>query len=60
MRYETRKKFYEAEIHNMAAQLAEALDKGYSVEIGKSRSGLKLFIVSRRHEVIRRKGNQHE
>lgn len=60
MRYETRKKFYEAEIHNMAAQLAEALDKGCSVEIGKSRSGLKLFIVLRRHEVIRRKGNQHE
>lgn len=55
MKYkETRKEFYEREIHNMAAQIAEILDKGYSVEIGKSRSGLKLFTVSRKHEVVKR------
>jgi len=61
MKYEkTRKEFYESEIHNMAEQCAELLDKGYSIEIGKSRSGLKLFTVSRKHEVIRRKGNRHE
>lgn len=55
MRYEkTRKEFYESEVHNMAAQMAEILDKGYSVEIGKSRSGLKLFTVSRKHEVVKR------
>lgn len=57
MKYEkTRKEFYESEIHSMA----ELLDKGYSVEIGKSRSGLKLFAVSRRHEVVKRKGNMNE
>lgn len=57
MKYETaRKEFYENEIHNMAAQVARILDEGYSVEIGRSRHGLKLFTVSRKHEV-RRKGN---
>lgn len=50
----TRKEFYESEVHNMAAQIAEILDKGYSVEIGKSRSGLKLFTVSRKHEIVKR------
>lgn len=55
MKYETtRKEFYESEVHNMAAQIAEILDNGYSVEIGKSRSGLKLFTVSRKHEVVKR------
>lgn len=57
MRYETRKEFYEREIHNMAKQCAEILDSGYSVEVGKSRSGLKLFAVSRKHEVVRKRGN---
>ncbi len=61
MEYEkTRREFYESEIHNMASQLAELLDKGFSLEIAKSRSGLKIFAVTRRHEVVRRKGNQHE
>lgn len=54
MEYETRKEFYKTEVHNMAEQIAEILDKGYSVEIGKSRSGLKLFTVSRKHEVVKR------
>lgn len=55
MKYEkTRKEFYESEVHNMAEQIAEILDRGYSVEIGKSRSGLKLFTVSRKHEVVKR------
>lgn len=61
MKYEkTRKEFYEREIHNMAAQMAEILDSGYSVEVGKSRSGLKLFSVSRKHEVVRKRGNLNE
>lgn len=61
MRYEkSRKEFYETEIRNMAEQMAELLDKGYSVEIGRSRSGLKLFTVSRKHEVVKRKGNLNE
>ena len=61
MRYEkSRKEFYETEIHNMAEQMAELLDKGYSVEIGRSRSGLKLFTVNRKHDVVKRKGNMNE
>lgn len=52
----TRKEFYETEIHNMAEHMAELLDRGYSVEIGRSRSGLKLFTVNRKHEVVKRKG----
>lgn len=61
MEYEkTRAEFYESEIHSMAEQIAELLDKGYSVEIGRSRSGLKLFTVNRRHEVVKRKGNMNE
>ena len=61
MRYEkSRKEFYESEIHSMAEQIAEILDSGYSVEVGKSRSGLKLFAVSRKHEVVRKRGNLNE
>lgn len=61
MKYEkTRKEFYENEVHNMAVQIAEILDNRYSVEIGKSRSGLKLFAVSRKHEVVRKRGNLNE
>lgn len=61
MNYETtRQEFYENEIHMIAAQIAQILDKGYSVEIAKSRSGLKLFAISRRHEVIMKRGYSHE
>jgi hypothetical protein len=61
MKYEkSRGEFYESEIHSMAEQIAQILDSGYSVEIGKSRSGLKLFAVSRKHEVVKRKGNLNE
>lgn len=58
MKYETtRKEFYESEVHNMAAQIAEIIDSGEMVEISKSRSGLKLFRIKRRHEVVRKRGN---
>ena len=49
-----RKEFYESEIHRMALQIAEILDAGFAVEIAKSRSGLKLFSVSKKHQVVRR------
>lgn len=49
-----RKRFYESELHRMAEQVAEILDKGYTVEISQSRSGLKIFKVSRRYEVVKR------
>lgn len=50
----TRQEFYEDEICNMARQISQLLDKGYSVEICKSRSGLKIFKVSRKYEQIRK------
>ncbi|MBD5521408.1 MAG: hypothetical protein HDR03_09350 [Lachnospiraceae bacterium] len=53
----SRREFYEREIHNMAAQIAEIIDNGEMVEISKSRSGLKLFRIKRRHEVVRKRGN---
>lgn len=55
MEYEkTRKEFYESEVCKMASQIAEILDAGYAVELAKSRSGLKLFSVSKKHQVVRR------
>lgn len=56
----TRREFYEEELYSMVPQLAELLDKGFSLEVAKSRSGLKIFAVTRRHEVVRREGIQHE
>lgn len=49
-----RKEFYEQSIIAMASQLAEILDNGETVEISRSRSGLKLIRAKRRHEVIRK------
>jgi len=61
MKYEkTRAEFYESEVHDMAAQIAEIIDSGEMVEISKSRSGLKLFRIKRRHEVVRKRGNLNE
>lgn len=55
MKYErTRQQFYENELCQMISQLAELLDRGYSVEIGKSRSGLKIFSISKKHIIVRR------
>jgi len=56
MEYEkTRQEFYENEIHKLARQISEILDSGYMVEISKSRSGLKLYSVSRKHQVVQRR-----
>lgn len=58
MKYEkSRQQFYESEIYKMAEQLSEILDNGYSVEISKSRSGLKIHSVSKKHVVVRRGSN---
>lgn len=50
-----RKEFYRQSIIELAEQLAEIVDNGEVAEISKSRSGLKLFRVKRRHEIVRRK-----
>lgn len=55
MKYEkTRKKFYKDELNSIAEEIAQILDNGYSVEISKSRSGLKMFSISKKHVVVRR------
>lgn len=55
MNYEsTKQEFYEQELHRMAKQMAEVLAQGNTIEICHSRSGLKLFSVNRRYEVVRR------
>ena len=55
MKFEkSREEFYESEIHRMASQIAKILDAGLAVELAKSRSGLKLFSVSKKHQVVRR------
>lgn len=53
-REKSRKEFYEKELHGMAEQMAEMLDNGFAVEVARSRSGLKLFAVTRRHAVVKR------
>lgn len=55
MKYEqTRAEFYKGEIEKMADQLAGYIDEGLTVELSRSRSGIKLFVVKRRHEVVRK------
>lgn len=50
-----RKEFYKKSIIEMAEQLAEIIDNGEVAELSRSRSGVKLFRVKRRHEVIQKK-----
>lgn len=38
----------------MASQIAQILDAGFAAELARSRSGLKLFSVSKKHQVVRR------
>lgn len=55
MKYEkTRKEFYQQKIIEISGQLAEILDSGRSVEIAKSRSGLKIFSVSKKYQIVRK------
>ncbi len=56
MRYETRKKFYENRLHEIVPEIAELLDNGYQVEIARSRSGIKIYSVSKKHHVIAKGG----
>lgn len=48
----TRQQCYENKVCNMSKQISQLLDSGYSVEISKSRSGLKLCKVSRKYEQV--------
>lgn len=58
MKYETtRKQFYEEKLHEIAGEIAEMIDKGYQVEICRSRSGVKIYSVSKKHHVISKGGN---
>lgn len=61
MKYEkSRQEFYEEELRQMARQISEILDSGYSVEICRSRSGLKMYSCRKRHEVIRKGGTVND
>lgn len=58
MDYEkSRKEFYQDELKSIAPQMAEILDAGYSLEVSRSRSGLKLYSASKKHVVLRRGSN---
>lgn len=58
MKYETtRKQFYEEKLHEIAGEIAEMLDKGYQAEICRSRSGIKIYSVSKKHHVISKGGD---
>ena len=61
MNYEkSRREFYEDEIHRIAPQLAELLDAGYTVEVCKSRSGIKYYSYKKKYHVLRRDVNENE
>ncbi len=60
MRYETRKEFYENRLHEIVPEIAELLDNGYQVEIARSRSGIKIYSVSKKHHVIAKGGNAND
>ena len=53
MEYETRKEFFEKRIHEIAPIIAEMLDRGYQVEICRSRSGIKIYSVSKKHYALK-------
>ncbi len=53
MEYETRKEFFEKRIHEIAPIIAEMLDSGYQVEICRSRSGIKIYSVSKKHYALK-------
>lgn len=55
MKYEqSREKFFNEQILRMAPQIARILDSGFSVELSKSRSGIKILKVLKIHEVVAR------
>lgn len=57
MKYEqSRENFFNEQILRMAPQIARILDSGFSVELSKSRSGLKITKVKRMHEVVAKEG----
>lgn len=43
---------YKEQLLSMTEQLAKALNDGYTLELSKSRSGIKLFLVRKRHVVL--------
>ena len=58
MKYETtRKEFYEKRLHEIAEEIAQLLEGGYQVEICRSRSGIKIYSVLKKHHVIAKGGN---
>lgn len=52
---ENRKELYAQMIKSAAEQIGEILESGETVEISRSRSGIKLIRMQRRFEQIRKK-----
>ena len=59
--YENHKKeLYKSQICEIIEIIADLIDQGYQVELSRSRSGVKLYSVSKRHHVIRHKGGNED
>lgn len=56
MKYESRKDFFESRLYEIVPEIAELLDRGYQVEVCRSRSGIKIYSVSKKHHVISKGG----
>ncbi|MCM1237466.1 MAG: hypothetical protein NC489_45955 [Ruminococcus flavefaciens] len=54
MEFEERKENYKRLLVGMSDQCAELLADGKTIEIDRSRSGLKLYSFRRRHEVVQK------
>lgn len=54
------KKEYEEKIIRIAPKMAEILANGRGVELGESRSGLKMYAVIRSHQTLNLKGEVNE
>lgn len=50
-----KEKDYALFLEEMQEQIAELLTNGFTVEIDRSRSGLKLYAFRRKHQQIRKK-----
>lgn len=56
----SKKELYQSQISAMAGQLAQLLDdpRNTCIEISRSRSGLKITKITRKHEVVAREVQQ--
>lgn len=51
---QNKKEIYKQLLIDMSDQMADLLSAGQTIEVDRSRSGLKLYSFRRRHEVIKK------